>query len=577
MTVKPVLITVSGTIPTDVAAQVERGERPCPDYVALAEAMDGELLDLVEARHRAGRLAALIERVGGATALLAWVCFRDRSRYRAILTDGEQVGLPLALLCLVTRRRPFPHVMIVHLLSAPKKSIVFRILRLGRYIDTLLVYSSEQRRFIVEELGVPADRVVFTPFAVDSRFFDAATVEGGSARVISSAGLEFRDYPTLLEAVDGLDARVVIAAASNWSKRANSAKDTKLPPNVELCSLGYADLRQLYVDSTLVVLPLYDVAFQAGVTTILEAMAMGKAVVCSKTRGRPTSSSTVSRASMCRPVTPANCARPSTVSSMTKPVASASAGRPAATSRKRVTCASTPGGWRRSSPRSPDGTAAPGSPSASGPLVGRLQSPTMNEVGENGQARLAEQGRHLLAVLGEEREALQLRAMLATAPARLVPAFGALRVRTSLLRAAGWRIGRRTLFFGVPHFYGPGDIQRRFRVGESAIVNIRCTFDLNAEIEIGDGASLGHEVLILTSSHVVGSSERRAGPLFTAPVRIGDGAWIGARSLLLPGITVGQGAIVAAGSVVTKDVADNTLVGGTPAVARRVLDGDGGF
>jgi glycosyltransferase involved in cell wall biosynthesis len=283
-----VLLTVSGTLEPDLPGRIERGERPRPDYVAMAGAMDAEILDVTEARRRAGRFSRLLERAGGAALLLAWVCFRERKRYDAVFTDGEQVGLPLAALCRLTARRPFAHVMIVHILSVPKKTRLYRALRLGRFIDTMVVYSSAQRRFVADELGFPIERVLLTPFTVDTAFFCADRVEArpGPRLTLSSAGLEFRDYPTLMEAVRGLDARVVIAAASPWSTRPDSTHGAAVPPNVEVCRLGFVDLRQLYADSGFVVMPLHDVDFQAGVTTILEAMAMEKAVVCSRTRGQ---------------------------------------------------------------------------------------------------------------------------------------------------------------------------------------------------------------------------------------------------------------------------------------------------
>jgi glycosyltransferase involved in cell wall biosynthesis len=259
-----------------------------PDYVALARATDADIVDVAEARRRAGRVGRLIERVAGGTAVLAWVCFRERRRYDAVFTDGEQVGLPLALLCRLTARRPFAHVMIVHIMSVPKKARLYRAFRLGRFIDTMIVYSAAQRRFLIERLGFPGERVVLTPFMVDTSFFSPDRVErqANSEPTVSSAGLEFRDYPTLISAARGLAARVVIAAASPWSTRADSTHGEAIPSNVEVCRLNFVDLRQLYAESACVVMPLQDVEFQAGVTTILEAMAMGKAVVCSRTRGQ---------------------------------------------------------------------------------------------------------------------------------------------------------------------------------------------------------------------------------------------------------------------------------------------------
>ncbi len=104
--------------------------------------------------------------------------------------------------------------------------------------------------------------------------------------MVCSVGLEFRDYPTLIEAVRDLAVDVVIAASSPWSKRTSNAADVDIPPNVSVEAFSQYDLRQLYADAAFVVVPLLETDFQAGITTILEAMAMGRAVVCSRTAGQ---------------------------------------------------------------------------------------------------------------------------------------------------------------------------------------------------------------------------------------------------------------------------------------------------
>ena len=81
-------------------------------------------------------------------------------------------------------------------------------------------------------------------------------------------------------------------------------------------------------------------------------------------------------------------------------------------------------------------------------------------------------------------------------------------------------------------------------------------------IEIGEWASIGEDVKLLTGSHDVNSSEFR---LITKPIVIGDMAWVATSAVVLPGVTVGEGAVVAAGAVVTKDVAPWTVVAGNPA------------
>lgn len=157
---------------------------------------------------------------------------------------------------------------------------------------------------------------------------------------------------------------------------------------------------------------------------------------------------------------------------------------------------------------------------------------------------------------------------------RLLPELAFSRVRTSALRAAGWHIGPRSLLYGVPSFTGAGRVQSRLSIGADVMINVGCSFELNEAITIADGVAIGPQVRILTSTHKIGPSTRRAGALTAGPVTIGAGAWIGAGSILLPGVTVAAGAVVAAGSVISRDVAANTLVAGVPAaVAVKRLPG----
>jgi glycosyltransferase involved in cell wall biosynthesis len=128
--------------------------------------------------------------------------------------------------------------------------------------------------------------VVLTPFMVDTQFFAPERSAVTPRRMICAVGLELRDYATLCDAVDGLDVDVVIAAGSRWSKRPDLITGRALPANVRVCTLDFVDLRDLYAESAFVVMPLFETDFQAGVTTLLEAMAMGKAVVCSSTSGQ---------------------------------------------------------------------------------------------------------------------------------------------------------------------------------------------------------------------------------------------------------------------------------------------------
>jgi len=218
----------------------------------------------------------------GMAATQAWISFRQRHAYRAILTDGEHIGIPLALLLKLVRSQTV-HVTIGHRLSSGKKRLVFRWLKPHTHLNRIALHSSFQYGLAVNELGIPASRLALVPYQVDTDFWKPRPL--AEERMICSAGLEYRDYQTLFKAVENLDARV-IGAASNWSRRSNHAARSEHPSNVEIGAFDYLALRELYARAAVVVVPLIDVDFQAGITTILEAMAMAKAVIVTHSRGQ---------------------------------------------------------------------------------------------------------------------------------------------------------------------------------------------------------------------------------------------------------------------------------------------------
>jgi maltose O-acetyltransferase len=156
------------------------------------------------------------------------------------------------------------------------------------------------------------------------------------------------------------------------------------------------------------------------------------------------------------------------------------------------------------------------------------------------------------------------------------PPYCGSRLRPAILRAAGFRIGAGTVFWGRPTIVGGQDLQKRLVIGADCWFNLNCYFDLGGDITIGDRVAVGQEVMILTNSHRVGDLNRRAGPLNASPVRVEDGAWLSTRCTILPGVTIGSGAVVAAGAVVNRSVPPNVMVGGVPARIIRELDDDCG-
>lgn len=106
-------------------------------------------------------------------------------------------------------------------------------------------------------------------------------------------------------------------------------------------------------------------------------------------------------------------------------------------------------------------------------------------------------------------------------------------------------------------------------LGADVFINAGCRFQDQGGIHIGNRALIGHNCVIATLNHNMDPA-RRAN-LLPAPVRIGADAWLGSNVTVLPGMTIGEGAVVAAGAVVTHDVAPRTVVGGVPAKLIRNL------
>jgi glycosyltransferase involved in cell wall biosynthesis len=250
----------------DVAA----GREPRRDWLELADALGARL---VEGGHGWRGRAAM----SGLAA--AWTAFRRRDEYDVIVSDTERSGLLLALLFKLSRTRR-GHVVVAHWLSPTKKRLILEWLGVASAIDRVVVYGSSQERFALERLHLPPAKVALVLHAADAEFWRPL---GNARSGICSAGLEQRDYRTLMEAVSGLDVRVTIAAASAWSGH-DPLPDEGLPGNVIKRRLDYLGLRELYDRSEFVVVPLMDVDFQAGSLVMYEAMAMGKAVIATRTR-----------------------------------------------------------------------------------------------------------------------------------------------------------------------------------------------------------------------------------------------------------------------------------------------------
>lgn len=114
------------------------------------------------------------------------------------------------------------------------------------------------------------------------------------------------------------------------------------------------------------------------------------------------------------------------------------------------------------------------------------------------------------------------------------------------------------------------DYGKNLNIGKNVFINAGCHFQDQGGITIGDNCLIGHNVVLATLNHGFAPKDRQS--LYPAPITLGKNVWIGSNVTILPGVTIGENAIIGAGSVVTKDVASDTVVGGVPAKFIKVIE-----
>jgi glycosyltransferase involved in cell wall biosynthesis len=276
--VKPsVLMLVSAAADDRLRQAVAEGLRPRPEYLILERDHGVELLDWTRLRgsHR-GRSA-------WSSAVHAAAALRRLGRFDVVFSDGEHVAIPLAL-AMRALGIATPHLVIGHHLTTRAKTRVFRRFPAHEAMTRILVHSILQAEIAKRELGIPSAKLAYLPYYADTDFWRPRGV--AEDRLVVAAGREHRDYATMAAACGPLDARVFVAAGSLHSPKANSHQPVRWPDNFACGFADYLALRDLYARASVVVVPLIETDFQAGITTVLEAMSMGKAVVVTTTRGQ---------------------------------------------------------------------------------------------------------------------------------------------------------------------------------------------------------------------------------------------------------------------------------------------------
>ena len=131
-------------------------------------------------------------------------------------------------------------------------------------------------------------------------------------------------------------------------------------------------------------------------------------------------------------------------------------------------------------------------------------------------------------------------------------------IRLRLLSLFGASIRRWTVVYGSSKIFMPHNL----KMGDGCNIGPRVEVYNKAVVSIGKGCVVSQDSFLCTASHDVSNPDMK---LSLGEIRLGDYVWIGARAIILPGVTIGEGAVIAAGAVVTKDVEPWTVVGGNPA------------
>jgi maltose O-acetyltransferase len=139
-------------------------------------------------------------------------------------------------------------------------------------------------------------------------------------------------------------------------------------------------------------------------------------------------------------------------------------------------------------------------------------------------------------------------------------------LKRSLLRFLGGEIGYGVRVMNII-IHGP-----TVNIGNDTFIGNETIFSGGKSVvRIGRNCDISSRVAFVTGSHKIGTATRAAGEGYSKDIRIGDGVWIGFGSVILPGVTIGNGCIIAAGSVVISDIEENRMVAGVPAVEKRLL------
>ena len=287
------LIVATNFTSADTVTSIASGSRHRVDYINLSERIGGQYIDYnaIPAGLKSLRALEKALRLDIRQAHSVAKLVHDQ-QYDTVYSLSERVGIPLALL-LPNRVR---HIVQVHHLLSPRKLRILRALRIPQRWNMTLVYTQREASVMPGLLHLKEGRIRRLRDKVDTEFWQTPTAnkmvtrgELPSPPYIWSVGASYRDYPSLIEALRQLPhIPGWVHPGSSWVANDQSGLQAALPPNVQFSTryLSEINLRERYYASRLVVVPLQRTTlWNAGSNAVLEAQAMGKAVIATRTPG----------------------------------------------------------------------------------------------------------------------------------------------------------------------------------------------------------------------------------------------------------------------------------------------------
>jgi glycosyltransferase involved in cell wall biosynthesis len=282
---RPAVLLARRPRPLDTHDRDSQDAGPHLEFLALAAALNAQLVSYDDlSQLTAPWFAKLFKSKPIIGAALAG--FLKRKEFDVIYATGEDLGLRLALLLKMTRWSG-RIVMATHNIAHPKRKMLLRAIG-PEIFEKIICVCRSQCDACMDSCNFPQSKVMFTPNWIDTQFFSPIAPDASTTPYVFSCGKEGRDYATLAKAAatSSIQFKVV---ASGWMTLTSREKETQndgWPSNMTIFGrIPYTQLRMLYGQSQFVVVPLYEANYAAGVTGVVEAMAMGKAVIMTRSPG----------------------------------------------------------------------------------------------------------------------------------------------------------------------------------------------------------------------------------------------------------------------------------------------------